>query len=48
MRALITGGFLRSHLAEHLISKGYEVHGPLQLHDQLPHLDAVLARVFIF
>jgi len=36
VRALITGcaGFLGSHLAEFLLSQGYEVHGLRQRHDQ--------------
>ncbi len=47
MRALITGcaGFLGSHLAELLLSKGYEVHGLLQRHDQLRHLEGIRSGI---
>ncbi len=43
MRALITGitGFVGSHLAEHLLSKGYEVHGMIRWRSKTENIDHI-------
>ena len=43
MRALITGitGFAGSHLAEHLLSKGYEVYGTTRPRSKTDNIDLI-------